>query len=237
MNIAYRAGRWSAAHWKTATLLWLLVVIGAAVGGHLAGGGEPHGRAAGQWSVGTRAADAEQPRFPDHASETVLVQNKALTVSNPRFSREIKTVVTRLQALPQVAALQSPLTPGNAGQVSKTGRAAVVTFNMRGNPDTAQNRVQPVLNTVASLQRSSHGFTVAEFGDASGSLAEQDSVNNGIAKAEELSLPITFLILLIGFGAVVAAGIPCCWVLRRARRWRARSSRATWCTPPARPAR
>lgn len=37
MNIAYRAGRWSAAHWKTATLLWLVAVICAVIGGRIAG--------------------------------------------------------------------------------------------------------------------------------------------------------------------------------------------------------
>ncbi len=79
---------------------------------------------------------------------------------------------------------------------------------MRGNPDTAQNRVQPVLNAVASLQRSAPGFTVAESGDASSSLQEQSTINGGLHKAELLSLPLTFLILLIAFGAVVAAGVP-----------------------------
>jgi RND superfamily putative drug exporter len=68
--------------------------------------------------------------------------------------------------------------------------------------------VQPVLNAVASLQRSAPGFTVAESGDASSSLQEQSTINGGLHKAELLSLPLTFLILLIAFGAVVAAGVP-----------------------------
>ena len=208
MNIAYRAGRWSAAHWKTATMLWLLVVIGAVIGGNLVGTVNLTDSEQGSGQSALAGQMLKNHGFPDHAGETVLVQNNTLSASSPRFHSELETVVRRLQAMPQVDALRSPLTAGNAGQFSKDGHAAEITFNMRGNPDTAQNRVQPLLNTVASLQRSSHGFTVAEFGDASGSLASQNSVNSGIAKAEELSLPITFLILLIGFGAVVAAGIP-----------------------------
>jgi uncharacterized membrane protein YdfJ with MMPL/SSD domain len=208
MNIAYRAGRWSAAHWKTATLLWLLVVIGATVGGHLAGTVNLTDAESGSGHSALAQRMLNDHGFPNRASETVLVQNSKLTVANAHFRHEIAIVTARLHRLRQVQALKSPLTHGNSGQISKNGHAAVLTFNMRGDPDTAQNRVQPLLNAVASLQRSSHGYTVAEFGDASGSLAEQDSVNNGIAKAEELSLPITFLILLIGFGAVVAAGIP-----------------------------
>ena len=37
MNLAERAGRWSAAHWKTATLLWLAFAVGAIVLGSVVG--------------------------------------------------------------------------------------------------------------------------------------------------------------------------------------------------------
>ena len=208
MNIAYRAGRWSAAHWKTATLLWLLVVIGAAIGGHLAGtvSLSDSEQGTGQSALAQKMLNAHG--FPNHASETVLVQNNGLRASDPRFRNELALVVGALRAMPEVTSLQSPLTRANAGQISRDGHSAVVTFNMRGNADSAQNRVQPILETVARLQRRSGGFTVAEFGDASGNRAMQSSINSGVARAEELSVPITFLILLIGFGAVVAAGIP-----------------------------
>jgi hypothetical protein len=36
-NLAARAGRWSAAHWKTATFGWLLVVVAAVAAGTIAG--------------------------------------------------------------------------------------------------------------------------------------------------------------------------------------------------------
>jgi RND superfamily putative drug exporter len=208
MNIAYRAGRWSAAHWKTATLLWLLVVIGAAIGGNLAGTVSltDSQQSNGQSAIAQRMLNAHG--FPNRAGETVLVQNGALRASDPRFRAEVGRVLRRLRSQPQVTALRSPLAPGNHGQISKDGHSALVSFDLRGSADTAQNRVAPVLNTVTSLQRSSAGFTVVEFGDASGNRAVQTSINSGVAKAEELSLPITFLILLIGFGAVVAAGIP-----------------------------
>ncbi len=208
MNIAYRAGRWSAAHWKTATLLWLLVVIAAAVGGQLAGTVNLTDSEQGNGQSALAQRLLNDHGFPNHAGETVLVQNDGLKASAARFRNEIAHVVARLQTLPEVTALRSPLARGNTGQISKNGHSALVTFDMTGDPDTAQNRVPPVLRTVSSLQRSSGGFTVVEFGDASGALASQNSVNGGLAKAEELSVPITFLILLVGFGAVVAAGIP-----------------------------
>ncbi|MGH3417051.1 MAG: hypothetical protein ACRDSS_11320, partial [Actinocrinis sp.] len=148
MNIAYRAGRWSAAHWKTATLVWLLVVVGATVGGHLAGTVNltDSEQGSGQSALAQRMLNDHG--FPNYAGETVLVQNDKLNVSSPRFRDELRTVAGRLRALPEVTVLQSPLAAGNAGQIAKSGHAAEVTFNIRGNPDTAQNRVQPVLNAV-----------------------------------------------------------------------------------------
>ena len=36
-NLAARAGRWSAAHWKTATFGWLALVVAAVALGSIAG--------------------------------------------------------------------------------------------------------------------------------------------------------------------------------------------------------
>jgi uncharacterized membrane protein YdfJ with MMPL/SSD domain len=208
MNIAYRAGRWSAAHWKNATFVWLAVVICAAVGGHLAGTVQLTDAGQGNGQSALAQTWLNQAGFHNHATETVLIQSRKLRLSDPSFRREVQTVLARLQPLRQIDALRSPLARGNGGQISHGRHSVLIEFNMRGNADTAENRVQPVLNTVASLQRRAPRFTVAEFGDASGEHAQDASSNSGLHKAELLSLPITFLILLIGFGAFVAAGIP-----------------------------
>jgi uncharacterized membrane protein YdfJ with MMPL/SSD domain len=208
VNIAHRAGRWSAAHWKTATCIWLGAVICAMVAGHLAGTVQLTDAEQGTGQSAIAQKLLNESGFRNHASESVLIQSRSLPVSNPRFRQEIRTVVARLRPLRQIDSLRSPLANGNGGQISGNGHSALVEFNMRGNPDTAGDRVQPVLDRVASLQQRAHGFTVAEFGDASADHEQSASIDNGLHKAELLSLPLTFLILLIGFGAVVAAGIP-----------------------------
>ena len=208
MNIAHRAGRWSAAHWKTATLLWLAVVVLAMIAGNLAGTVSLTSaqQQAGRSAYAQRLLD--RSGFPNVASEVVLVQSRRLTVADARFRAELARVVERLGGLPQIDALSSPLTPGHRGQISRNGHSALVEFNIPGNASTVQDRVGTVLDTVAALQRSAPGFTVAEFGSASLALQQQNSINSGLAGAEILSLPITFLIMLLGFGAVVAAGVP-----------------------------
>jgi uncharacterized membrane protein YdfJ with MMPL/SSD domain len=208
MNLASRAARWSATHWKTATFGWLALVVVAVMAGS---------------SVGTvKLTDSEQATgegaraqaiynaagFRDRASENVLVQSKSRTTADPAFRAQVGRVVARVGAMPQVENLRSPLATGNRGQISKDGHSALVQFDMKGASDTAGDRVQPVMDAVASLQRSARGYTVAEFGDASASRAIDKSVNDGLHKAETLSLPITFAVLLFAFGAFVAAGLP-----------------------------
>ena len=51
-------------------------------------------------------------------------------------------------------------------------------------------------------------FTVAEFGFASANHELNDTLNKDFQRAEYSSLPVTLIILLIAFGALVAAGLP-----------------------------
>src|SRR5439155_7049635 len=119
----------------------------------------------------------------------------------PALAREVRTVVRRLRTLPQVQNV-------HRAQTSADGRSALVELDIRGDAETATDRVKPVLAAVSSLQRKAPSFTVAEFGSASLNLQAGDQVDSDLSKAELLSLPITFAILLIAFGAFVAAGIP-----------------------------
>jgi uncharacterized membrane protein YdfJ with MMPL/SSD domain len=208
MNIAARAGRWSAAHWKTATFGWLAFVLVAVVIGDLAGSVRLRGS---EQAIGDSAraeAILQGAGFHDHAGESVLVQSRGSTIADPGFAGEVRQVTATLAKLRQVEGLRSPLAAANRGQISKNGHSVLVEFQMKGDPDTAGERVQPVLNTVAALQRSAPGFTVVEFGDASATEEGEKTVKQGLSRAERLSLPITFLVLLIAFGAFVAAGLP-----------------------------
>jgi uncharacterized membrane protein YdfJ with MMPL/SSD domain len=208
MNVAARAGRWSAAHWKTATFGWLALVVCAVAIGQAVGTMKLTDSEQSTGASARAQAILDRAGFKDHAGESVLIQSTTRTASDPAFRQEVGRAVARLGRLSQIQSLRSPLTPADHGQISKDGHSALVEFDIKGSPDTASDRVQPVLNAVAGLQRAAPGFTVAEFGDASGNLQLNKTINDGISKAERLSLPITFLVLLVAFGAFVAAGLP-----------------------------
>jgi RND superfamily putative drug exporter len=208
MNIAARAGAWSAGHWKTATFGWLALIVVAVAIGNTVGTVKLEKS---QQSIGESAraeAMLKGAGFHERAGESVLVQSQALTAADPRFERELRTVVGRLGRTTGVTAIRSPLAPGHTGQISRSGHAALIDFEMTGDQETASDRVEPIMQAVAGLQRSAPAFTVAEVGDASGAHEVTKAVNSGLSHAEMLSLPLTFLVLLIAFGAFVAAGLP-----------------------------
>jgi RND superfamily putative drug exporter len=158
----------------------------------------------------TRLADQTlAQQFPrERAGEEILIQNPSGSLADSSFRAALTDLVTRLSRIPSVAAIKSPLTAGNQGQISKDGRAALVTFQITGNPDTAQDRVGSALAAAAAVQRAYPGLFIGELGDASVNKAINASISSSFQQAEETSLPITLVVLVLAFGALVAAGVP-----------------------------
>jgi uncharacterized membrane protein YdfJ with MMPL/SSD domain len=206
-NLAERAGRWSAAHWKTATFGWLAFVAIAVVLGQLVGTARLSDAEQATGESARAEAALESSGLRRHAEESVLIQNPRESVATAGFRHTVEGVVSALRVLPQTTAVRSPL-GGNPGQISRDRHSALVQFDMRGKPETAESRVAPVLDRVAQLQRSAPGFTIAEFGEASAEHELRSATGRDFSHAESLSVPITFLVLLFAFGAFVAAGIP-----------------------------
>ena len=116
------------------------------------------------------------------------------------------TVVTRLEGTKHVQNVQSPYARGNQGTLSEDGKSALVTFELAGD-DTA-DKVGPALAAVSKLDRQEAGFRIEEFGDASADKALDQAFEDDFQKAEVTSLPITLIILILAFGALLAAFVP-----------------------------
>ncbi|MGH3082358.1 MAG: MMPL family transporter [Gaiellaceae bacterium] len=207
LNLAARAGRWSAAHWKTATFGWLAfvlvaVVLGAVVGTKQLGDND------GIPGESGRMAKILDENFKQPAGETVLIQSDTLTTGSPAFEEAVDDVTERLSAIGAVANLRSPLDETNAGQTSADDHSAIVRFDIRGDPEKAVDKIDPVLAAVDEAKAAHPGLSIGVFGDASAEKGIGDSVAKDLERAGLLSLPVTIVILIIAFGALVAAGIP-----------------------------
>ena len=207
-NIAARAGRWSADNWKKAVGAWLVFCVLAVALGGVAG--TKVLKQADTSAGGTRKAEQILKRagFEDRAGESVLVQSTGRTISDPAFRAAVSDVAKSVARLPEVQHVRSPLVAGNDGQISKDKHSALVQFEIRGEPDSADKRVAPVLGAVAKAAKRHASFTVAEFGMASASHELNKTLNKDFQRAEYSSLPVTLAILIVAFGALMAAGIP-----------------------------
>ncbi len=206
-NLAASMGRWSAAHWKIATFGWLAFVlvafaVGGAVGMNTIDPNEPGPGESGRMD---RVLDAG---FDQPAGESVLVQSSSLRASDPAFKAAVADVVAGISKVKVVQNVRSPFESGNAGQIAPNKHAALVEFEIRGDPDDAADKVASVLDAVDDRQKAHPGLVIGEFGDASKVDAVVTAYENDLGKAGVLSLPVTLLILVAAFGALVAAGIP-----------------------------
>src|ERR1044072_5732710 len=130
-NLAARAGRWSAAHRKTAILGWIaFVVLDTVIAGGV--GRKQLGRSAmgnGESKRGELIVAAAD--FPEQVTEQVLIQGKS--ARDPQVTAAVKDVVHRLGQIDGVSHIDSPLVAGGrARTTSKDGRSGVVNFRVPG---------------------------------------------------------------------------------------------------------
>jgi RND superfamily putative drug exporter len=206
-NLAARVGRWSARHWKAGVFGWLAFVVIAFALGRVVGTKQLSGDEAGPGESG-RVQQILNDEFEQPASEIVLVQSTTLTTASPRFRAGVNDVIRRLQAQPDAVDIESPFAPGNEGQVSADRRSVLVEFDIRGDSDDAADKVDPILATVSEAQSTHPELTIGEFGGGSADKEINEQFGKDLLKAGLLSLPLTLIILLLTFGALVAAGIP-----------------------------
>ena len=206
-NLTARAASWSARHRRTAILGWMAFVVAAVVLGsvigtkHISSNNDGVGESA-------RADHIINAKFPQYSGEQVLIQSNKLTVRDPQFQAAVRDVVRRVAATKTVQDLRSPLGPANRGEISRDGHAALVSFQIAGDQSHADDQVGASLAATAAAQKAHPALRIEQAGDASADKALNKSFSDDFAKARTLSLPITLLILIFAFGALVAAGIP-----------------------------
>ncbi|HEY6696218.1 MAG TPA: MMPL family transporter [Solirubrobacteraceae bacterium] len=215
-NLAARAGRWSATHRKTAVIGWIVFVVLATLIGGKVGQQNLKDSASGNGDSKRGAMIVDDAGFPQQAGERVLIQGKgSIKSDDPEVTAAVKDVVGRLGQINGITDVQSPLNPKDrANTVSKDGRSVLVTFAIPAKTDTKADleKLETVadapLAAVAAVQKAYPELRVEEHGDASQQKALGPQERADEAKEMQFSMGGTLLILLIAFGAVVAAGVP-----------------------------
>jgi uncharacterized membrane protein YdfJ with MMPL/SSD domain len=203
-NLAASVGGWSVRHRVAAVLGWLVFVALAMAAGSVAG---QRTMTQDQYATGDSAraiqilddADLKTP-----AGELILLTGSGPATS-PATRAAVVDLTTRLESTDVVTAV---LDPYEQHLVSADGRSVLLRVSMTGDPMTAADRVQPILDAVAATRVAHPAVRVDEFGDGSANQWFNDTIGKDFRRAEWTAVPLALGILLVAFGAFLAAVLP-----------------------------
>ncbi|AXI81201.1 MMPL family transporter [Peterkaempfera bronchialis] len=199
-------GGWSARHRRTAVAGWLLFVVLAAWLGGLAGSVKLGDAEQMPGEVARAQQILDDAGIKSPAGESVIIQSTTLTTADPAFRSAVGEV---LGAVGRTGLTSGARSPYQSGAVSADKHAALVQFTMADAEGTETDKqVSTVLDAVAAVQAHHPDLVIEEFGSASADKWFQDQFSDDFARAEWTAVPLALGILLIAFGALVAAVLP-----------------------------
>jgi RND superfamily putative drug exporter len=143
----------------------------------------------------------DQANFDDPAVENVIVTAKSGQFDQAAGTKAANDAIQKFTGRTDVAKVDGPVPAPN-------GSALLVKITMAGDPETATDRVAALQAVTAEVQQANPDVRVEQTGGPSINKALDETLGEDFKKAEFLSLPVTVVILVIAFGALIAAGVP-----------------------------
>jgi RND superfamily putative drug exporter len=197
-------GEWCARHFVIVLVAWLVALVALQTLNRSFGGdySDNFSLPGVQSQKGLDVLKKHDPAAGGYSSQIVLHDgDKALS----SLDSQISTTVTDLQKLPHVLSAQNPLsTPASkTGPLSSDGKTAYLTVRFDVQPSTlgdgylhgVDDAVQPLRAAGADI----------EYGGPLGELARPAADDR---MSELIGFAVAIVVLLVGFGSVIAAGIP-----------------------------
>ncbi|HET7037061.1 MAG TPA: MMPL family transporter [Thermomicrobiaceae bacterium] len=146
-------------------------------------------------------------------TESIVVHSDHATVDDPAFKATVDHLAANLAGLdgltesaPNYYQLQAAGAPSAAQLVSKDRHSMLIPVTFAGTNEAVTDRGDAYLDAVH--QAESADVQVLTVGDISANKEFNDIASSDLEKAEQFALPITLIILVLVFGALVAAGVP-----------------------------
>jgi putative drug exporter of the RND superfamily len=196
--VPMRAARWSAEHPWRAILGWVALVafavgLAIAVPTHETTDADYRVGESGRADAMVADADLEQPD-----TENVLITPRSGdTLDAAAAEAAVADVVAAADGAEHVVAVGDP-------QWNADRSAVLVPVEMSGDVD----EVDDLQARVADVAATHDDVDVREAGDISMDAAINERVGDDLSSAETTSLPVTLVLMLLAFGALIAAGIP-----------------------------
>jgi RND superfamily putative drug exporter len=218
-----RLARWSACHRWPVIAAWFAVTIGLFVASQALGGIRAV-NAAGSGSLSQtesgRAVAAMRSGGPEAVADelNIVVTSTSLRTTDPAFRDTVGTIVERLRATnvavdgsraPALASVADPyVAPPEAGLVAPDLTSVRIVGRIEGDAAALEARSRAIEPVLAALQADLPAYEIHALGDTLLNDQLAAEINRDMDGSLVISLPATFLILLVAFGALVAAAVP-----------------------------
>ena len=197
-RIPQRAARWSAEHPWRAILTWLVLVVAATSLAVLVPTQQAEEADYRIGQSGRADAMAEQAGLSAPPGEVVLLQSDAADrAGRAELPRAAKEVAAGMADADGVAEVDAPV-----WNDARTAMLVAVSLE-EGVEDPA-----PLEAVTATVAADHPDLTVRQAGDLTTDRDINDQVADDLSSAEGISLPVTLVLMLLAFGALIAAGIP-----------------------------
>jgi uncharacterized membrane protein YdfJ with MMPL/SSD domain len=218
-----RVAAFSARHRWPVFVLWFVATVGLfwaslSIGGTNAAAAVTNEQRskyeAGEAGVLFNASGTEAPS----QQFLLVVSGEPGAADDPAFVAALHDIASRLAALRStVAGVEGPvfeqlvdptLAPPAAGLVSPDRSTARIVARVPGDGDALGDRLAPVPAAIEAIRADYPSYRVHALNNALANDEIQALVNGGLDDSLRLTIPLTFGILLIAFGAAVAAAVP-----------------------------
>ncbi|MCW2767485.1 MAG: hypothetical protein JWO11_3444 [Nocardioides sp.] len=207
-SVTQRLAHRSALHpWRVVAAWGLILVgsvvaIGALLGSALSSEGNLTNR-----PESVRADDTLSASFPqsDRVDEAVVIRSSQLTATDPKFRAFVADVRTSLEETGDTASVGDPYAIGTSSGMSEDQHAVEVTVALGNDPEAG---IEGVVDQVVASD-ADPAFDVAIAGTYTLGRDFNEISTSDLQKGElQFGLPAALIVLLLVFGAVVAAVLP-----------------------------
>jgi uncharacterized membrane protein YdfJ with MMPL/SSD domain len=201
-RFVHAAARSAARRPKTTVALWLALIVACLGLGSSAGMRTLSNSGSGVGESARADARLSASGLKAPATENVLVRSS----SPQRTAQAVAVLEAGARRLPAVKSVDGP---DRSPELARAGgRTALVVVTLRGDPNHPDTRAAQVQHLVEGLSAREPGVSFLEAGSGSEDNAITQLVNSGLHRAELISVPITLAILVLAFGALLAASVP-----------------------------